>query len=121
MAASMEDQLLQLLADTQSAAQGPRKQAESHLEQLQSNEAFPTSLATIASHSSVSSAIRQSALSVLRRYVEHNWSGQDEDGPTITIPEHVKAQLRDQLLGLATSNEDDRKVRSAARYVVCSI
>jgi importin-9 len=116
MAASMEDQLLQLLADTQSAAQGPRKQAESHLEQLQSNEAFPTSLATIASHSSVSSAIRQSALSVLRRYVEHNWSGQGEDGPTITIPEHVKVQLRDQLLGLATSNEDDRKVRSAARY-----
>jgi hypothetical protein len=113
----MEAQLLQLLADTQSTAEAPRKQAEAHLEQLQSNETFPTSLGTIASHSSVSLAIRQSALSVLRRYVEQNWSGQNEEGPTIAIPDPVKAQLRNQLLEIATSNENDRKVRAAARYV----
>lgn len=113
----MEDQLLQLLTDTQSADAGPRKLAEIHLEQLQTNEALPTSLAAIATHRSVSSAIRQAALSVLRKYVERNWSGQDENGPTITIPDHIKEQLRNQLLELATSSEDDRKVRSAARYV----
>ena len=118
MAVAMDDQrLLQLLADTQSPAQGPRKLAETHLEQLQNNEAFPTSLATIASHNQVSTAIRQAALSVLRKYVERNWSGQDEEGPTITIPDHVKEQLRNQLLELATSNENERKVRSGARYV----
>lgn len=115
MAGNMESQLLQLLADTQSDAQAPRQHAEALLQQLQTNEAFPTSLAAIASHNSVSSSIRQSALSVLRRYVEKNWTGQDEDGPTINIPDRSKEQLRNQLLELATSNEDDRKVKSAAR------
>ncbi len=115
MAGNMENQLLQLLADTQSSAQAPRQQAEAHLQQLQSNDAFPTSLAAIASHTSVSSSIRQSALSVLRRFVEKNWTGQDEEGPTINIPDQSKEQLRTQLLELATSNEEDRKVKSAAR------
>lgn len=116
----MEDQLLQLLADTQSSAPGPRKQAELHLEQLQNNEAFPLSLSAIASHGSVSTNIRQSALSLLRRYVERNWSGQDEEiseGPVIIIPDASKEQLRAQLLELATSGENDRKVKSAARYI----
>src|SRR5436190_17240724 len=104
MMATMDDQrLLQLLADTQSTAQGPRKLAETQLEQLQSNEAFPTSLATIAAHSQVPTAVRQAALSVLRKYVESNWSGQDEDGPTIIISDHVKEQLRSKLLELATN------------------
>jgi hypothetical protein len=41
----MEQQLLQLLAETQSPAEGLRKHAESQLEQLYTNEAFPISLA----------------------------------------------------------------------------
>lgn len=121
MAATMEDQLVQLLSDTQSAAEGPRKQAELHLLQLQSNEAFPTSLAAISSHRSVATGIRQSALSVLRRFVEKNWSGQNDDdsaGPMIPISDASKEKLRTQLLELATSTEDDRKVKSSARYVV---
>lgn len=115
----MEDQLLQVLQDTQSSAEGPRKQAELHLQQLQSNEAFPTSLAAIASHQSVATGIRQSALSVLRRFVEKNWSGADDDteGPTIPIGDAAKETLKVQLLELATSTEEDRKVKSAARYV----
>lgn len=115
----MEDQLLQLLADTQSSVEGPRKQAELHLLQLQNNETFPTSLAAIASHQSVTTGIRQAALSILRRFVEKNWSGQDDDteGPMIPIAESSKEQLRTQLLELATSTEDDRKVKSGARYV----
>ncbi|TAQ91656.1 hypothetical protein B7494_g113 [Chlorociboria aeruginascens] len=121
MAGSMEDQLLQLLADTQLSAQAPRKQAELLLEQATSNPAFPTSLAAIASHNSVSSEIRQSALLVLRTFVEKNWAGVNEDGPAIIIPDPTKGQLRVQLLDLATGNDDNRKVKSAASYVVSKI
>ena len=122
MVGTMEEQLLQLLADTQSSNEGPRTQAEAHLLQLQSNEAFPTSLATIASHESVSPNIRQSALLLLRTFVENTWaSGNDElsDGPLILIPDATKEQLRMQMLDLAIGKgvEDDRKVKSAARYV----
>lgn len=119
--ASMEDQLLQLLADTQSAAEGPRKQAELHLQQLRSNEAFPTSLAAIASHASVSTNLRQSALLVLRGFVEKNWEGLAEGGPLVHISDASKETLKNQLLELAvTSGDEDRKVRHAARCVIYS-
>jgi len=115
MATSLEDQLLQLLAETQLPAEGPRKQAEQNLQQAQSNPAFPGSLCAIASHTSVSPEIRQSALVILRPFVEKNWSGQDQDGPTIQIADATKEQLRVQLLELATSGEADRKIKVAAR------
>jgi hypothetical protein len=118
MAGTLEDQLLHLLAETQLSAEAPRKQAESHLQQAQSNPAFPTSLAAIASHTSVSLEIRQAALVSLRQFVEKNWSGENEDGPSIPIPDDAKEQLRAQLLELATSNESDRKIKSSARYVL---
>jgi hypothetical protein len=117
MAGTMEDQLLQLLADTHLPAEGPRKQAELHLQQAQSNPAFPSSLAAIASHNSVSTEIRQSALVALRGFVEKNWSGENDDGPTVPIAESTREQLRGQLLQLAISDEADRKIKSAARYV----
>lgn len=119
MAGTLEDQLLQLLADTQLPAEGPRKQAELLLKQAQSNPAYPSSLSAIASHASVSPEIRQSALTVLRAFVEKNWGGLDEDGngPTIPIADTTKEQLRTQLLELATSGIADRKIKSAARYV----
>ena len=120
MAATMEDQLLQLLADTQLPAEGPRKQAELHLQQAQTNPAFPSSLAAIASHSSVSPEIRQSALLVLRTFVERNWAAVDEDGnrADVQVEEPTKELLRVQILELATSNDADRKIKSAARYVL---
>jgi hypothetical protein len=120
MASTMDEQLLQTLRDTQSSAQGPRKLAEAHLEQLQVNEAFPTALATIASHTGLELNLRQAALLSLRRYVDRNWSGQDEEissGPVIVITDASKEQLRGGMLELATSNESDRKIKSAARYV----
>lgn len=117
MAGTMEDQLLQLLTDTQNPAEAPRKQAELHLQQAQSNPAFPTSLAAIASHASVSSQVRQSSLVVLRQFIEKNWSGEGDDGPATPITDATKEQLRVQLLELATSNEADRKIKSGARQV----
>ena len=115
MAGTMEEQLLQILADTQVADESRRKHAEALLLQVQSNEAFPTSLAAIASHTSVEPNIRQSALLVLKTFVESTWSGGEES--VITISDDNKEQLRTQLLQLAigTGPEDDRKVKSAAR------
>jgi hypothetical protein len=117
MAQTMEDQLLQLLTDTQSSAEGPRRQAETHLEQAKTNPAFPSSLAAIATHASVAPDIRQSSLLHLRKFVEANWSGQDENGATIIVADPVKEQLRVQMLELATSADADRKIKSAARWV----
>ena len=114
----MEDQLLQLLADTQLPAEGPRKQAELHLRQAESNPAFPGSLTAIATHTSISTEIRQSALLILRRFVEGNWSGENDEAETIPIADATKEQLRVQLLELAISNVADRKIKSAARFVL---
>lgn len=113
----MEDQLLQLLADTHLPAEGPRKQAELHLRQAQNNPAFPTSLAAIAGHASISTDIRQSALLILRSFVEKNWTGESVDGQAIDISDPTKEHLRVQLLELAISNDSDRKIKSAARFV----
>lgn len=121
MAAPLEEQLvqqlIQLLVDTQDAGEGPRKQAELHLQQAQSNPAYPSSLSAIASHSIVAPGVRQSALVVLRAFVEKNWGGLDEDGqgPAYPIADATKEQLRVQLLELATSGDADRKIKSAAR------
>lgn len=113
----MEQRLLQLLADTQLAAEGPRKQAELHLRHARSDPAFPTSLGAIASHASVSPEVRQSALSILRSFVEKNWSGENDEGNAIQIAYQSKEQLRVQMLELATSADADRKIKSAARLV----
>ncbi|KAK0119475.1 hypothetical protein ONS95_010922 [Cadophora gregata] len=121
MAGTMENQLLALLGDTQLSAEAPRKQAEQHLEQAKTNPAFPGSLAAIASHSNVSPQIRQSALLLLRTFVERNWSGESDDGPAVQIDEQVKEALRGQMLELATSGDADRKIKSAASYVVSKI
>lgn len=111
----MDDQLLVLLSDTLSSAEGPRKQAELQLKQATVQPEFPGSLAAIGCHANVAVEVRQSALLSLRTFVEKNWSGYDENGPTITIEEGVKEQLRASLLELATSGEADRKIKSAAR------
>jgi Importin-beta N-terminal domain len=117
MAGTLEDQLLQLLADTMLQAEAPRKQAEQHLEHLQSNPAFPGSLGAVAIHSNVSPEIRQAALLLLAKFVDKNWSGQNEDGVVVPISDQTKEQLRVQMLELATSSDADRKIKSSARCV----
>ena len=113
----MEDQLAQLLANTQLPAEEPRKRAELDLKHAQTNPAFPIALANIAGHNSVSTDIRQAALAYLRRFIEHNWSeeGDDGEGPLVPIPDSTKDQLRLKLLELALSDEPDRKVKSSVR------
>lgn len=114
----MEEQLAQLLANTQLPQEEPRKRAELDLKHAQANVAFPLALANIAAHNSVSTEIRQAALSYLRRFIEHNWGeegDEDGDGPQIPIPDASKEQLRVKLLELALSDQPDRKVKSAVR------
>ena len=111
----MEDQLVQVLANTQLAAEGPRKQAELDLKNARTNPAFPLSLANIAGHSSISAEIRQAALTSLRQFIERNWSGESDEGPTIPIADTVKEQIRPTVLGIAL-NVEDRRIKTAARY-----
>lgn len=117
----MEDQLVQVLANTQSTAEGTRKQAELDLKHAQANPAFPLSLANIGSHVSVAIEIRQSALSSLRQFIERNWAGELIDTPPILIPDQVKDQVRTVLLELALSAEQDRKIKTAASFAVGKI
>lgn len=119
----MEHELLTLLADTQSPAADTRKAAELSLARLYSNEAFPLSLAAIASHDSVPTNLRQSALSVLRTFISAAWSPiLDEFKGQVLINDVNKAQIRQALLGLATTVEvPERKVKSAASFAVSKI
>ena len=112
----MEDQLVQLLANTQLPDQAPRQQAEIELKRARSNPAFPVSLANVASHTSVATGVRQSALSTLRRFIESNWAPDDpDDEPPVPISEDARGLLRQSLLDLALSPDEDRKVKIAAR------
>jgi hypothetical protein len=115
----MEDQLVQLLANTQSSEQGPRQQAEIELKHARTNPAFPQSLANVASHTSVNTATRQAALTTLRLFIEGNWSPEQVDGePQIPISNDARLQLKQTLLDLALSPEEDRKVKISARYAL---
>jgi importin-9 len=112
----MEDQLIQLLSSTQLPDQAPRQQAELDLKRAQSNPAFPQSLANIAAHTSVETNIRQSALSNLRLFIEKNWAvDRFEDEPQVPIGDDVRASLKQTLLDLAVSPEEDRKVKISSR------
>ncbi|KAJ2907317.1 hypothetical protein MKZ38_003173 [Zalerion maritima] len=120
--ASLEDQLVQVLANTQVVEEGARKQAEIDLKQASTNPAYPVSLANIASHSSVAPAIRQQALLILRTFIDKHWSERDSDGiPQNPIGDDAKAQLRSILLELALGSGDQRLVKTSACYAVSKI
>lgn len=118
----MEQELLQLLAATQSPAADTRRSAELQLLHSYSNEAFPLSLVAIASHESVELPLRQSALSVLRAFILAAWSPTlDEFKGQVLVNDTNKATLRRALLDLATTTDTNRKVKAAASYAVSKI
>lgn len=119
----MEQDLLSLLADTQSPTTSTRQAAELQLKQLYSNESFPISLTAIASHESVPVNLRQSSLSVLRTFIAAGWSPNlDEFKGQILVNDANKAQIRRALLELATTAETpERKVKASASYAVSKI
>ncbi|PYI21113.1 importin beta-5 subunit [Aspergillus violaceofuscus CBS 115571] len=119
----MEQELLSLLADTQSSVADTRKAAELQLLRLYSNETFPLALAAIASHDSVPTNLRQSALSVLRTFIAAAWSPVlDEYKGQVLVSDDNKVQIRRALLELATVKETpERKVKSSASFAVSKI
>ncbi|KHN93774.1 Armadillo-type fold protein [Metarhizium album ARSEF 1941] len=118
----MEQQLVPLLTNIQLPDQAPRQQAEIELKRAQANPAFPVSLAKIASHSSISTGVRQAALSTLRQFIENNWAVGNPDQETIIpIDDDTRAILRQSLLDLALSQDEDRKVKISASYAVGKI
>lgn len=119
----MEQELLPLLADTLSPAADTRKAAELNLLHSYPNESFPLSLAAVASHHSVPTPLRQSALSVLRTFIAAAWSPNlDEFKGRILVNDANKAQIRRVLLELATTADvPDRKVKSSASFAVSKV
>ncbi|KAL8781858.1 MAG: hypothetical protein Q9213_005799 [Squamulea squamosa] len=118
----MEQQVLELLAATLDSAAETRTNAERHLEQLYTNDAFPISLISIASHTSIDLSLRQAALLNLKTFVLRIWSSSlDEFQGVVTINDAIKDQVRHSLLALATSGDQERKIVSASSYVVSKI
>lgn len=118
----MEEELVRILAETQSAAEAPRKHAEMQLESLYTNPLFAPGLVAVASHDSVPLNIRQAALLTLKTFVLAAWSPQlDEFKGQVLVRDEDKARLRHALLELATSDTSDRKIKSAASYAVSKI
>ena len=118
----MEQQVLDLLADTLSVSTAVRSNAERHLEQLSTNDTFPISLISIASHKSVALDHRQAALLSLKKLVLKIWSPslEEYEGPD-TLSDATKEQVRQSLLSIATASDEERKIVAAASYVVSKI
>ncbi|KAI2636081.1 armadillo-type protein [Xylaria nigripes] len=117
----MEDQLIQILANTQLSADGPRRQAELDLKHAQTNPAFILSLTNVARHASVSVEIRLAALSTLRWFVESNWAGDSDDGSYFPLDETLQGQIRPLILDLALNFDGDRRIKTGASIVVGKI
>ena len=112
--------MAQVLANTQLPQEGPRKQAEIDLLHARSNPEFPLALANIAVITSLPIEIRQASLTLLRKFVEDNWSPDGTAGVPIPLSDATKEKLKTALLELVLGPEDERKVKLAARYVVFS-
>lgn len=118
----MEDQVLAALAATLATDAAVRNDAERHLTDLSTNEAFPISLISIASHTSIPKDLRQSALFSLKRLVVKGWSPLIEEYEDKNpVPESLKEQIRHSLFTLATSGDGEGKVVRAASDVVSKI
>lgn len=119
---TMEQEIARLLEDTQSAQDTRRKTAELHLKQLYTNDNFPLALLSIGAHDVFSLNTRQSAILYLKTFVQSVWSPQFEEykGQSLVSIEGRK-RLRQVVLELATSEEQERKVKSAASIVVSKI
>lgn len=118
----MEDQLVQLLSATQTAQEGPRKHAEQQLLSYYGHQELPLGLVGIACHDNVPLNIRQAALLYLKQLVLAGWSNSFEEykGQTLVTDEN-KHLIRQQLLALATTDQLDRKLKSASGLVVSKI
>lgn len=117
----MEEQIVQLLAATQSNVETPRKSAELQLNSMYPIPGFGIALVSVASHDSVSLNIRQAALLYLRQFIQAAWSSEFEEfRGQVLVSDEDKIRMRQMLLELALNNPE-RKIRKAASYVVSKV
>ena len=118
----MEQQVLDLLASTLDPSTPIRSDAERRLEQLYTNDSFPISLLSIASHTSVPLNHRQAALLSLKKLVLKTWSPSIEEYEgEHQISDAVKEEVRQSVLSIATAADEQKKIVNAASYVVSKI
>ncbi|KAI5259556.1 putative importin 9 [Aureobasidium subglaciale] len=118
----MEQQIVQLLHDTQSPQDAPRRNAELQLRKLYTHTSFAPTLIAVATHQSIDLPTRQAALLFLKQFVLQVWTPQFEEfrGEMLVSVEE-RAKLRQALLDLATDAHQERKIKSAASIVVSKI
>ena len=118
----MEDQLIHFLGQTQSIAEGPRRDAERHLLSRYNDNQFPLALVAIASHAQAQLAVRQSALLALKAYILAGWSTQfDEFQGELRPDDATKSHLREALFQLSISDQVEAKIQAAAANAVAKI
>jgi hypothetical protein len=119
----MEEQLLPLLAATQSG--NAVQQAEEQLRACWSHPDYSPGLVAVASHESVPVPIRQAALAVLKQFIKSCWSTHFDEFQGKTdddlVPEEVKRRVRASLLDLVISENLDPRVRVIASSTVSRI
>lgn len=113
---------MQLLSATTTGQNDPRKHAEEQLLSYYGHQELPLGLIGIASHDNVPLNIRQAALLYLKNLVVAGWSDSvDGFKGQILVTDENKALIRHRLLELATTDQLDRRLRTAAGLAVSKI
>ena len=108
---------MQVLANTLSPEWSVRQEAELALNHARTNPAFPGSLANVAAQEGVDIAVRQSALTNLRLFIDKNWNPVDvQDEQPIPIAKETRDELKRILLQITLSREDKKKIKILARW-----
>ncbi|MCJ1282925.1 hypothetical protein MMC26_002251 [Xylographa opegraphella] len=118
----MEQELLPVLAATQSHDAPTRLAAEQQLKALYSDQAFPGALVTIGAHPDVALPERIIALVVLKQLVGIGWSpALEEFGDEVLLGDDVKADLKNRLLAIVFDGNVDSKVINQTAVIVSKI
>ena len=118
----MEEQVLGLVAASQSTNQGTRQAAELQLKGLYTNESFPTALVTIGAHNEITTADRVAALIMLKLFIGKCWSPLlDEYEGKVLVNYDLKNDIRNRLLAIAFDGSADNKVINQTAAVITKI
>jgi len=118
----MEQQVLELVAASQSSNQGTRQAAELQLKGLYTNESFPTALVTIGAHNEVTTTDRVAALIMLKLFIGKCWSPLlDEYEGKVLVNYDLKDDIRNRLLSIAFDASADNKVINQTATVITKV
>ena len=118
----MEQQLLAILAATQSSDGPTRLAAELQLKGLYSDQAFPGALVTIGAHPDVALPERIVALVVLKQLVGSGWSAAlEEFEGKVLFSDDVKADIKNRSLAIVFDGNIDSKVINQTAVIVSKI